>query len=112
MSMNQKYTWNDFLKDNPEYRQKKIKRTSKEAVKAFESAYKQHLKEFLKARLEKIEREKGRAEKKKKDLFTSLKTARNANKERGIKIRIGAMDAYLARLERMRDRTRTLQKSM
>ncbi len=89
MSLNQKYTWNDFLKSHPEYKEKKIKRTSKEGAKAFESAAKQHLKEYLKERLAKIDKEKERAEKDRK--------------------RLGS---YIARLERIRSRTKTLQKGL
>ena len=110
--MNQKYAWKDFLKDHPEYKEKKIKRTSKEAIKAFEAASKQHLKEYLKDRLTKIDKEKGRAEKKKSELSATLKSVKAAVKERNLRLRIGAMDAYLTRLEKMRDRTKTLQKNV
>lgn len=92
MSMNQKYTWADFLKEHPEYKEKKIKRTSKEAIKAFDAAYKQHLKDYLKDRIVKIDKEKDRAEKRKKEFST--------------------MEAYLTRLEKMRDRTKMLQKNL
>lgn len=86
MSLNQKYTWGDFLKAHPEYKQKKIKRTSKEGQKAFEAAYKQHAKEYLKGRLAKIDD----CLKKKKD----------------------ATSAATARLERARERTKMLQKNI
>ena len=38
MSVNQKYTWHDFLKEHPEHKEKSTKRTSPEGKKAFESA--------------------------------------------------------------------------
>lgn len=110
MALNQKYTWKDFLKEHPEYKEKKIKRTSKEAVKAFESAYKQHVKEYLKDRIVKIDKEKDRAEKRKKELVTTLKGVKINSKSVALKTKIGAMNAYLARLEKMKDRTKTLQK--
>ncbi len=50
MSLNQKYTWHDFLKDNPDLKKSGIKRTSKEGTKAFESAYNKRVKEVLKSR--------------------------------------------------------------
>lgn len=85
MSLSKKYTWADFLKANPEYKTKKTKRTSKEGAKAFETAYKVHAKEYLKARLAKIDKEAARCPKDK---------------------------AYLSRLERAKERTKTLQKNV
>lgn len=86
MSLNQKYTWAQFLKDNPEYKEKKIKRTSKEGIKAFEAAYKQHIKEYLKDRMAKIDKQK-----------ELLKKGKGAS---------------IARLDRARERTKSLQKSI
>lgn len=83
MSLNKKYTWARFLKEHPEHKEKKTKRTSKEGQKAFDAAFKQHAKEYLKERLAKIEKEQ--------------KTAAGT---------------YLARLERDYDRTKTLQKNI
>ena len=85
MSLNRKYTWADFLKEHPEYKTKKIKRTSKEGQKAFDAAYKQHIKEYLKDRLVRIEKEQKRASK---------------------------SQAYLNRREKLRERTKTLPKSL
>lgn len=84
MSLNKKYTWARFLKDHPEHKEKKTKRTSKEGQKAFDAAFKQHAKEYLKERLAKIEKEQ----------------------------KSGAAGSYLARLERNYDRTKTLQKNI
>lgn len=86
MSLNQKYTWGDFLKAHPEYKQKKIKRTSKEGQKAFDAAYKQHVKEYLKDRLAKV--------------------------DECLKKRKGANDGVTAKLERSRDRAKMLQKNI
>lgn len=83
MSLNRKYTWADFLKEHPEYKEKKIKRTSKEGGKAFDAAFKQRMKDYLKDRLTKIDKEKERA-----------------------------TDAYLTKLEKIRNRTKMLQKNI
>ncbi len=85
MSLNQKYTWARFLKDHPEHKEKKTKRTSKEGQKAFDAAFKQHAKEYLKERLAKIEKEQKAA---------------------------GSNGTLLARLTRDHDRTKTLQKNI
>ncbi len=89
MSLNKKYTWADFLKANPEHKTKKTKRTSKEGQKAFEAACKLHNKEYLKGRLEMIDKEQERAKK-------------NRSK----------LEAYAKRLESSHDRTKALQKSL
>ncbi|PIR16333.1 MAG: hypothetical protein COV46_08790 [Deltaproteobacteria bacterium CG11_big_fil_rev_8_21_14_0_20_49_13] len=85
MSLSKKYTWADFLKANPEHKAKKTKRTSKEGAKAFEAAYKQHVKEYLKARMAKIDKESARCPKNK---------------------------AYLVRLETSKERAKMLQKNV
>ncbi len=112
MSMNKKYTWADFLKSHPEHKEKKIKRTSKEGEKAFEAAFKQHLKEYLKNRLGKIDKECELVEKRQKALSKSLKEAKKIEKKNHIQQKIGAAGSYLRRLEKMRDRTKTSQKSL
>ncbi|MFH1654973.1 MAG: hypothetical protein ABIE74_13110 [Pseudomonadota bacterium] len=62
MSLNQKYTWKDFLKDNPEHKKEDLKRTSKEGKKAFEAAFKVKVKEYLQDYQKKIEKQKGKIE--------------------------------------------------
>lgn len=52
MSLHQKYTWHDFLKEHPE--KKGVKRTSSEGQKAFDAAYKKFAKAYLKGRLEEL----------------------------------------------------------
>ena len=47
MSLNQKYTWHDFLREHPEHKEKGTRRTSPEGKKAFESAFKAKAKEYL-----------------------------------------------------------------
>jgi len=101
MSLNKKYTWADFLKEHPEHKEKKIKRTSKEGQKAFEAAFKQHSKNFLKDRLSKIENEKKRASEKRKSLNKNLKN---------FGAKIGSADAYLNKLEKDTERVKDAQK--
>jgi hypothetical protein len=110
MSLNQKYTWSDFLKEHPEFREKKIKRTSPEGKKAFEAAFKAKMKVFLKERLALIEKESKRVEKKKAELLNKAKASKKPCIRRRIQEKIGALDSYMARLARQESRTKTLQK--
>jgi len=112
MSLGKKYTWADFLRSHPEHKQKKIKRTSKEGQKAFETAYKQHIKDFLKERLVRIEKEQEQAAEKRKELSKSLKATKNADTAKRLKERLSAAEAYIARLDRIQGRTKTLQKNV
>lgn len=112
MSLNKKYTWGDFLKEHPEHGGKKTKRTSKEGEKAFQTAFKSHAKEYLKTRQAKIEKEEKRAEAKRKDLAAKLKASKTTTAANALELRLGAMSAYIARLDKMRDRAKLLQKSL
>lgn len=112
MGLNQKYTWRNFLKDNPEYKEKKIKRTSKEGTKAFESAFKQHAKEYLKERLGKIDKEQERIQKDRDTLNKKLKGTKTCDRAKKIQVKLGAKKAYLAKLERIHEKTKSLQKSL
>ena len=47
MSMNQKYTWHDFLREHPEHREKKTKRTSSEGKKAYTFPKTFHVSPFM-----------------------------------------------------------------
>lgn len=112
MSLNKKYTWKDFLKEHPEHKEKKTKRTSKDGQKAFEAAYKQHIKEYLKGRLAKIDNEQKRATKKRQELSKHLKALKEPKKAPSLELKIGHVDAYVRRLEKMHDRTKMLQKNV
>ena len=112
MSLNQKYTWNDFLKENPGFKEKKVKRTSPEAKKAFEAAFKAKVKDVLKDRLSFIEKETVRVGKVKDGLLETMKaTKKGVNKRRGQK-KIGTKDKYIHRLGKMTERTKQTQKSI
>ncbi len=112
MSLNKKYTWARFLKDHPEHKEKKTKRTSKEGQKAFDAAFKQHAKEYLKDRLAKIEKEQKTVEANRSEFTKSLKEAKQELKKIALRKRISAAGPHLARLERNHDRTKAQQKNI
>lgn len=115
MSLAHQFTWGSFLKKNPEFKKKGLKRTSPEGEKAFKAAFKDFAKNALKERQEAIQKEKERVAKTKKDLVTKLKgvdgkkwhlKAKKLNKE------IGRFDAYLAKLEKAQKKTTALAKEI
>lgn len=114
MSLDQKYTWANFLKENPDFKKKQVKRTSAEATKAFETAFRKHVKEYLKNRLVRLEAEKKKAESrrstltKKQQAFTKAKKWPRAKK---VQQMIGKQDATLTRLGKQEKRTKELQKN-
>lgn len=114
MSLNKKYTWADFLKEHPEHKEKKLKRTSKEGQKAFEAAYKQHSKDYLKDRLVKIDNEKKRATDKRTALSKDLKAIKTNIKVKGknIKGKIETVSAYLTELDKLQERTKDTSKHL
>ena len=114
MSLNQKYTWNDFLKENPSVKEKKMKRTSAEATKAFEAAFKKHVKEYLKGRLEEIDALKVKVQKKRDTLTGNLKeVAKKKNRPMVTRIQneIGRQDAWLSKLTQHANHAKTIQKN-
>lgn len=114
MSLNQKYTWGDFLKDNPELKKKGIKRTSSEGKKAYKSAYKTKIKEYLAERTKKLEISKKKATEKKKTLTLKVKTyqkSKNFSQAKVYQLKVGRQDAWLTRLTKAAARIKTLQKS-
>ena len=111
MSLNQKYTWNDFLKENPELKEKKVKRTSSEGKKAFEAAYKTKIKDFLKEKIVWIEKEAGRVQKKKDLLTGQIKETKRTDLKKVIQTKIGKSDKYLSRTAKMTEKTKQIQKS-
>ena len=72
MSLNQKYTWTDFLKENPE--KKELKRTSSEGKKAFESAFKTKMKQYLTKRTEQVKVSQKKATEKRDSLIEKVKS--------------------------------------
>ncbi|MBI4126675.1 MAG: hypothetical protein HY465_04200 [Deltaproteobacteria bacterium] len=114
MSLHQQYTWKNFLKDNPEFKKKGVTRTSSEGTKAFEAAFKKHIKEYLKNRLETIEAEKKEARDRQGKLVKRRTTATKSKdwpKVRLLDKTIGRQDSWLANLTKQTERTKTLQKN-
>ncbi len=118
MSLNQKYTWNDFLRDNPEMKEKGIKRTSSEGKKAFEAAYKKAIKDYLGKRAERCDTEIAKATKRRDGRITTLKTCQQIKNKTKRKIRsgiaqkkVGATDHAIAALSKIKEKTTQLQKT-
>jgi len=114
MSLNKKYTWHDFLKEFPEHKEKALKRTSAEGKKAFEAAYKKHIKGYLTKRAEIIEGDAKRAKTKLDDLVTKVKEQGKAGFKKRVKKthdRIAKANAHLGRLAKEKNRNKTVQKN-
>lgn len=112
MSLNQKYTWANFLKENPELKAKGVKRTSAEGKKAFEAAFKAKVKDVLKDRLEKIEKDKKRVTANRDTLIGKMKAAKKKPAKKKLQVKVGAKDKYISKLGKMTERTKTLQKNV
>ncbi|OGQ04384.1 MAG: hypothetical protein A2W61_07365 [Deltaproteobacteria bacterium RIFCSPLOWO2_01_44_7] len=115
MSLAHKFTWGQFLKKNPEFKKKKLKRTSSEGEKAFKAAFKEFAKSFLKEREAKLKKEKERTTKAKSELVTKLKAVDGKKwhlKARTLNQKIGRLDSYLSRLETIQKKTTQLAKSV
>ena len=114
MALNQRYTWGDFLKDNPDLKKKGIKRTSSEGKKAFESAYKTKIKAYLTGQVEKVNKFKKAATEKKKVLtakVSAFQKAENYSKARFYQKKVGAQDEWLVKLDQQAGRIKVLQKN-
>ncbi|MBI2346791.1 MAG: hypothetical protein HYV03_07955 [Deltaproteobacteria bacterium] len=112
MSMGQKYTWADFLKDHPELKTKGVKRTSKEGKKAFEEAYKTALKSHLKGLSAKLEREGKKATARRTALTTMLKADKGTVVAKVLQQRVGQKDHAIAFLARQIERAKAAQKTL
>lgn len=112
MSLNQKYTWGDFLRENPDFKGKRIKRTSPEGKKAFEAAYKAKIKDILKDRLAWIAKDEARATGQRDKLVADMKEAKRVSRRRKVQLKIGAKDKHISRLGRMTERARQVQKDI
>lgn len=114
MSLTQKYTWRVFLKEHPEHKEKKTKRTSSEGKKAFEAAYKVFIKKYLAERSERLGKEIERATKKRSELIIKLKAVRKTKKHpkgRLAQAKVGRADHAIAALSKQRERMKEKQKS-
>lgn len=115
MSLNQKYTWADFLKDHPEHKEKKTKRTSAEGKKAFEAAYKKFIKEYLSERQNQLEKMQQRATQKREEISKKIQAfqkSKNLSKSKFYQLKVGRQDAAIAKLKKQVERTKFLQKKI
>lgn len=115
MSLAQKYTWGDFLKAHPEAKKKALKRTSAEGKKAFEAAFKEFAKGYLKEKQDQIKKENDRATKAKKALVQKLKGVDGKKwhlKSKSLNVKIGRFDSYLAKLETQKESLAKKTKSL
>jgi len=114
MSLSQKYTWKDFLKEHPEHKEKNLKRTSAEGKKAFESAYKSFIKKYLSERAEKLTKEISRQTKLRDEEVARLRELRKAKKKVKAKAsqkKVGRRDAAIARFSKQQEKTKAQQKN-
>lgn len=115
MSLNQKYTWLDFLKGHPDHKEKKTKRTSTEGKKAFDAAFKSFIKKYLSERAEKMGKDVTRALKRREQYVLKLKEARKTGKKarsKPIQGKIGRADRAIARLGKQQERMKEKQKAV
>lgn len=115
MSLNQKYTWQSFLKEHPEHREKKTKRTSGDGKKAFEGAYKTFVKKYLSTRAEEMGREIDRAAKRREQHVLKLKKVRKTGKKihtRFIQEKISRAGRAVARLSKQQEKMKEKQKAI
>jgi hypothetical protein len=115
MSMKQKYTWHDFLRDNPEHREKKTKRTSPEGKKAFEAAFKAYVKKYLDGQQERYDRQLAKATGRAKDLQTKVGGLCKSKKFSKAKIaqrKAGRAAAAVAQIAKQKNRAQAARKSI
>lgn len=112
MSLHQKYTWADFLKNNPDWKKKGVKRTSKEGKKAFEDAFKTHAKTHLKDLTARLEREVKRVTARRDAIVARLKATTTGAAAKIVQARVGRKDHALVALTRQIDRAKAAAKSL
>lgn len=110
MALNQKYTWADFLQEHPE--KKDVKRTSTEGKKAFEQAYKARVKDYLKERLERLNKQHAGATKARDELVGRLKATKAAVVAKRLQLRVGQKDHAMAAIVQQIERTKAVQKQI
>ncbi len=108
MALNQKYTWTDFLHNHPE--KKELKRTSPEGKKAFETAYKGAIKEYLKTRLTLLQKQQVKATKNRDELVVRLKAMKKINLAKRFQLRVGQKDHAISVITQQIERTKEIQK--
>jgi 1,6-anhydro-N-acetylmuramate kinase len=115
MSLNQKYTWHDFLRENPEHKEKGTKRTSSEGKKAFESAFKAHCKKYLEDQQKRYDRQGEKAAEHTRALSAKVSELRKAKKFAKAKVaqkKAGRADAAVAQIARQKQRSQAKRKSL
>ncbi|PIR21504.1 MAG: hypothetical protein COV45_01785 [Deltaproteobacteria bacterium CG11_big_fil_rev_8_21_14_0_20_47_16] len=110
MALQQQFTWKDFLKANPEFKAKQIKRTSEEGKKAFEAAYKKHIKDYLKTRLTAQESTLKKITEGRDAWVKKLKATKKPTKVRILQTKVGGRDAAIHRTKKAIERTKSAQK--
>lgn len=108
MALNEKYTWGDFLREHPE--KKGLKRTSPDGKKAFETAYKAFVKEYIKTRLGRLEKQQQRATKSRDELVVRQKAIKKAALAKRFQVRVGQKDHAIAVIGQQIASTREIQK--
>jgi hypothetical protein len=114
MALNQKYTWHDFLREHPEHREKKTKRTSAEGKKAFEAAYKAFVKKYLGELPKAYDKLVAKLEGRRKELSTKVQALRKAKKFPKAKLaqaKEGRADAAIARIKKQKERAAAAAKN-
>lgn len=109
MALKDKYSWGQFLKENPEFKEKKIKRTSEEGQKAYEAAKKKALSGFLKQRSEKLAKQTEKVEKQQSELvakLTEFKKAKNWPKAKITQAKVSKKHVWLKRLGKQAEKTK------
>jgi len=115
MSLNQKYTWADFLRENPAHKEKKTKRTSSEGKKAFEAAYKKYIKGYLSERQTQLATMEKRAAERQNELTAKVKELRKAKKRAKAtfyQTKVGKQSAAIASINKQMDRAKMLSKKV
>ena len=115
MSLNKKYIWKDFLKEHPEHKQKKTKRTSPEGKKAFEAAYKVFVKKYLSERAELLSKQIERSTKRRNEYVIKLKELRKAGKNpkaKLVQLKVGQSERAIAQLTKQQESMKAKQKSL
>jgi hypothetical protein len=114
MSLNQKYTWLVFLREHPEHKEKKTKRTSAEGKKAFEAAFKAHVKKYLADMPALIDKQLKRIEKRRAEKTTKVRELRKAKKFGKATVaqrKVGRSDRAIVQLTKQKERAATVAKN-
>lgn len=115
MSLAHQFSWKKFLKENPELKKKGVKRTSPEGEKAYQAAFKEFAKNYIKDREARLKKEEKRTAEAKAKLVEELKAVDGKKwhlKAKKLNREIGRLDAYLTSLQKSKERTKQLSKQI